>query len=96
MEREKLNITRSNFRKRAVKKVNQLFASLNDDNAYSVEDTEEDYHVEHGAVSSSSDEDAEERGEFPSDSHVDEDMNAECWLDAVFAVRHLPLKNKKV
>lgn len=80
MEREKCNIARSNLRKRAVKRVNQLFESLNDEDNSVEDNTEEDYSVEHGAVASSSDLPpncgSESNGESEltsdEDSHVDE------------------------
>ena len=55
MEREKWNITRSNFRKRAVKRVNQLLESLGDEDNYVEDNAEENYSVQHGAVASGSD-----------------------------------------
>lgn len=80
MEREKWNITRSNFRKRAVKRVNQLFESLNDEDNSVEDNIEEDYSVEHGEIASSSDLPpncgSESNGESEltsdEDSHVDE------------------------
>lgn len=80
MEREKWNITRSNFRKRAVKRVNQLFESLNDEDSSVEDNMEEDYSVEHGEIASSSDLPpncgSESNGESEltsdEDSHVDE------------------------
>ena len=80
MEREKWNITRSNFRKRAVKRVNQLLESLGDEDNYVEDNAEENYSVQHGAVASGSDFppncQSESNGESEltsdEDSHVDE------------------------
>lgn len=57
MEREKWNVTRSNLRKTAVKRVNQLFETLHDEDSsvmdYTSEKTNEERSVEHEVIASS-------------------------------------------
>ncbi|KAI2647722.1 Tolloid-like protein 2 [Labeo rohita] len=79
MERENWNITRSNLRKKAVKRVNQLFQSLNDEDI-SVEDNTAENNVEHEVVASGFDlpsnsgsESNEESESFDEDNHVDQE-----------------------
>jgi len=74
MEREKWNITRSNLRKRAVKRVDQFFDTLNDK-----DNTDEDYSVEHEAAGPSnlppncgSESNGESESTSDEDIHVDE------------------------
>lgn len=80
MEREKWNITRSNLRKRAVKRVTQLFESLNDEEDSSFMDcTIEEHTIEHEVVTSSfvlppicgSESDGGSESTSDEDSHVD-------------------------
>lgn len=50
MEREKWNITSSNLRKRAVKRVTQFIKSLNDEDISVMDCTNEEHSVEHEVV----------------------------------------------
>lgn len=79
MEREKWNITRSNLRKKVVKRVSQLFESLNDEDSSVMDCTNKEHSVEHEVVTSSfvlppvcgSESDGESESTIDEDSHVD-------------------------